>query len=299
MNVENLILCYRHDAIIRGKHYSTFCGLGDIIRGFVHCFLLSRLLNIKFYVNFDGHCLKNFVNTESFDFDSPAPDIIPFTEGADLELFIKHHSEKNLFLMTSGDPLLDFARSSDLSSAFENIFLENSDILNFIKSNFDSSDHIFHARFGDNLMVDSGFINDYYLRDSLHPYSPSSWSKIVSDSNKYKSVYGFFEEGFGDFDFISSDHLNFKYFLKNKVDIGFIDHEPCHVGIKDSNNIDIFHTLCDFYLMFFCKKITSVGAYPFGKRVSGFSFWASFMKNIACTFYSFDLFRSEIRELNV
>jgi hypothetical protein len=299
VSVENLILCYRHDAIINGKHYSTFCGLGDIIRGFVHCFLLSRFLNIKFYVNFDNHCLRGFVNTECLNFDLPPPDIVPFTEGSDLELFIRSHSGKNLFLMTSGDPLLDFPKSSDLSNAFESIFLGNSDILNFIKSNFSSSDQIFHARFGDNLMVDKGFIDDYYLRDSLHPYSPSSWSNIVLDSNKYKFVYEFFEEKIGDSDFVSSDHLNFKYFLKNKIDISFIDHEPCHVGIKDSDYAGIFHTLCDFYLMFFCKKFTSVGSYPFGKRVSGFSFWPSFMKDIDCTFYSFDLFRSEIRQLCV
>tara|TARA_B100000085_G_C18563585_1_gene520589 strand:+ start:807 stop:1694 length:888 start_codon:yes stop_codon:yes gene_type:complete len=294
--VKNLILCFRHEALIDGKLTPTFCGMGDIIRGFIHCFLLCEALGIKFHINFNDHSLKKFINTSCFNFNDSIPDEIIFVEGSELNSLVHNATEKNLYLMTNGDFSLKFPTKESLSTAFESIFLSDGDILHFVKSNFNFSGKIFHARFGDGMMVDSKFIDDFY---SSHPFSPSSWFKIVPDSSKYEIVFDSFKDSISSFDFVSSDHLDFKYFLKNKIDIDFIDSRPCHLGMPNLNQDDIFYTLCDFYLIYHSKKVVSVGSYPFGKRPSGFSFWSYFFNKKNYSFYSFEPFRSEVKALEI
>jgi len=297
--VKNLILCFRHEALVNGSLQPTFCGMGDIIRGFVHCFLLCESLGIKFHINFDDHSLSKFMNPSCFSFEGIVPDEILFVEGSELNTLVHNSTEKNLYLMTNGDFSLKFIAKDSLSSAFEYIFLSDCNVLNFVKSNFNFSGKTLHARFGDGMMVDSKFIDDFYLKYSTHPFSPSSWFKILPDSSKYKIVYKGFEGSISSFDFVSSDHLSFKYFLKNKIDIDFIDSPPCHLGMQNLDQADIFYTLCDFYLIYYSKIVVSVGSYPFGNRPSGFAFWCHFFNKNDCSFYSFDSFRSEIKLLEL
>ena len=285
--VKNLILCFRHEALVNGNLSPTFCGMGDIIRGFVHCFLLCEVLGIKFHINFKDHSLRKFMNPSCFAFNDAIPDKIPFVEGSELNTLVHDSTKKNLYLMTNGDFSLKFTTKDSLSTAFKSIFLSDHDVLNFVKSNFNFSGKSFHARFGDGMMVDNKFIDDFYLKYSTHPFSPSSWFKIVPNTSKYKIVYEGFEGSISSFDFVSSDHLN------------FIDSPPCHLGMQNLDQADIFYTLCDFYLIYYSKIVVSVGSYPFGNRPSGFAFWCHFFNKNNYSFYSFDSFRSEIKLLEL
>ena len=298
MRTKNLILCFRHKALIDNELCNTFCGLGDIIRGFIHCFLLCKHFNLKFYLNFDGHILKNFVKINSFiDFKGEKPNAIPFIEGNDIEKFIYNSNNENVFLMTSGDFNLNFQYSGILKSAFIEIFLSNKLIKKKIQENFSSCKNVFHARFGDDKITSKDFLDNFYLKDGKHAYSPTSWARLSTTASKYECVSNFFSNSINNFDYVCSDHFGFKQHLKSLININFNDSEPCHVGLEFENEDSITNTLLDFYILFFSEKIVSVGSYPYGKRPSGFAFWPSFFNQIDCSFYSFDFFRLEIKKL--
>lgn len=299
MNCKNLILCFRHKALIHNNLSDTFCGLGDIIRGFIHCYLLSKYLNLKFYLDFEGHVLQNFVNVDFFRFDGSKPDSVPFIEGKDIESFLYSCSNENVFLMTNGDFNLNFQHSGVLREAFVEVFLSNDRIKKMLTSKFPSIKNVFHARFGDDKITSKDFLDNFYLKNGEHAYSPASWAKLGTSDSKYDCVFDFFSDSTDSFDFVSSDHLDFKKKMHKLTGISFNKESPCHLGLNNEDENLTINTLLDFYIIFQCEKIISLGSYPYGKRPSGFAFWPCFFNNIECEFYSFDFFRFEIKKLDL
>lgn len=298
MRAKNLILCFRHKALFKQEYLNTFCGLGDIITGFVYCFSVCQSLGLNFYVDFDGHVLEKFLNYKKFSFNKKPPAKINFVNGVDLGDFIYSNNSEDLFLMTNGVLNFNYKKNKTLKDAFQFIFLQNSKIIDYINKQSLKFDSVLHARFGDTEMVEKNFIDDFYLRNNSHPYSPSDAFKIWSNESRYKLFYDHFKHNIDNYDFLCTDHINFKKFIKNKMhNISFLESKPAHSGIKNSNYVEIFNTLCEFYLIFNCSEILSVSAYPFGERMSGLIYWSCFFIEKKATVYSIDIFRNEIKQL--
>ena len=281
--MKNIILCFKHQALFLENYISnsngtlgtTFCGLGDIIKGFIYTYSYCKKNNYNFYLNLDGHCLKPFLNLKKFKYNNKIPDNVPFVHGVNLENYISRKSEKDVFLMTDGGGFRNSFYNLDLEKDFENIFFSKKVIQNRVKKLFPDCSNVFHARFGDGEMVCKDFLDDYYLRNNRHQYSPFDWYKSKNMQDVYKFIYKNFREEIASSDFVCSDHLSFKTFLSELVNVKFINSESAHLGLKNNTKKVIEDTLVDFYILYNSKKGVSISQYPFGKRPSGFVFWIS------------------------
>ena len=271
--MKNLILCFRHSAIYNNEKYSnTFCGLGDIMKGFISCYNICVKNKYNFYLNFNGHSLKNFLNFKKFNWEGSFPSKIRFVNGSDLENYIIKSNEDNLFLMTDGSKSYDY--SPGLTDSFEEVFFTNPKVLKKISEiEVPKSFKVFHARFGDGSMVCQEFLDDYYLRDFSHPHSSYDWYKSIDIKEAYKFILKNFKEELSSCNFICSDHLSFKNFISEMFDIKYINSESVHLGLKGLKQKQIIDTLCDFYMLYKAQDATCISQYPYGKRPSGFCYW--------------------------
>ena len=300
--MKNLILCFRHEAFINNRRCSTFCGLGDVIKSFVNVYLYCRDNNINFYLNFDGHTLKPFLNFKKFYFTNKEikpPKDIPFVKGLDLNNFISSNPSSDIFFMTDGNGLSNFSYDNELMQDFEEVFLSNKKILAFIDENHPKISKVFHARLGDGKMASKDFLDDFYLRDFSHQYSGFDWYNSVDFDYLYPFIFKNFNEEIMSSDYICSDHLSFKSFLSKYKDFNYINSESVHLGLKHTNKKNITDTLCDFYILYKCESAVSISHYPFGERPSGFSYWVDKMFVKDFKHYSFDWLYRTIKPLNV
>lgn len=303
MNKKNIILCFRHEAFFNGSQKTTFSGLGDVLKSFVYVYIFCRQNGYGFFLNFDGHILKNFLNFKKFDFgkhfkDQKAPKIVPFIKGLDLSSYIQSSSDENIFLMTGGSNISKFSYISGLREDFQEIFLSNKKIINYLNLNFPNIKSVFHARLGDGKMVSQDFLDDYYLRDFSHQFSGFDWYNSIDFDNLYPFLFKNFQEEISSSDMICSDHLCFKEFISKENEVRYIDHESVHLGVKNAQK-DILNTLYDFYALFLCEKAVSISQHPFGERPSGFSYWIDkiFIKDFK--YYSFDWLYKGVKPLYV
>ena len=296
--MKNIILCFRHEAFFNGSLGTTFCGLGDIIKGFVHTYSYCKSKGYNFYLNLDGHCLKSFLNFKKFKYNSKIADNIPFIDGLKIENYISTNENENIFLMTDGGNHGRLFYSSELVNDFENVFFSRKLIKNKINKNYPDCSNIFHARFGDGEMVCKDFLDDYYLRNNSHQYSPFDWYNSIDIKDTYRFIYKNFREEISASDFVCSDHLSFKHFLSELIDIKYIDAESVHLGLTNSKKKDIENTLIDFYIIYNSESGISVSQYPFGKRPSGFAYWIDKLFFKDYRHYSFSLLENRISPLN-
>lgn len=303
MSNKNIILCFRHQALFQNRKMSTFCGLGDILKSFVNVYIFCKQNGIGFYLNFDHHSIKKFLNFKKFDFaktfkDIDVPRVVDFVSGSSFYSYVSESNEENIFLMTDGNNISNFCYIENLDTDFKEVFLSNEKITNYIKNQYSEPYNVFHARLGDGNMVSKDFLDDYYLRDFSHQYSAYDWYNSIDFEFSYNFLYKNFSEEISSSDFICSDHLSFKKFIAERSELRYVDFETVHLGIKNPiKNIE--KTLYDFYILYHCDNAFSVSHYPFGKRASGFAYWIDkiFIKDFK--YFSFDWLYKNIQPLKV
>lgn len=299
---KNIILCFRHQAFFNSKIDSTFYGIGDIMKSFLSAYLFCKQNNFNFFVNFDGHCLKSFLNFKKNDFrlhfkNKKIPKNVPFIKGPDFFGYIEDYEGNDVFLTTDGNNLFNFHYEDEVLHDFKETFFSNPKIKSIYESNFSGCKKVFHARLGDGNMVSDNFLNDFYLRDFRHQYSSADWYNSISFDDLYPFILKNFKEEISSCDYISSDHLFFKKLVSSNFDIKFTDSESVHLGIKTPSK-NLISTLCDLYSIFYSDGGVSISQYPFSERPSGFVYWIDkvFLKDYK--YYAVDWLYKGIKPIN-
>jgi hypothetical protein len=233
---------------------NNFWGLGDLIRGTIGMFKLSKKYNFNIIVDLSLHPLSQFLKNYEHPYSNIVrenKDNIPFIMPNIAESYItnKLYSEnKNYICLCSNMPLSSYDSdcSSELSDFIKNIFCPN-DLFSEYFLNFSRQDYtIIHYRLGDSSeLVDFQKAYEHLIRH----YKKSDI--FITDSQKFKSI-------------VSKDNINM---LKTKV---------CHIGYNECYE-ELRDTLVEFFTIMNSKKITSFSTYSW---ISGFVYGIHYIFNI-------------------
>lgn len=233
---------------------NNFWGLGDLIRGTIGIFKLSKKYNFNIIVDLSLHPLSQFLKNDEHPYSNiirENKDNIPFIMPNIAESYItnKLYSEnKNYICLCSNMPLSSYDSdcSSELSDFIKNIFRPN-DLFSEYFLNFSRQDYtIIHYRLGDSSeLVDFQKAYEHLIRH----YKKSDI--FITDSQKFKSI-------------VSKDNIDM---LKTKV---------CHIGYNECYE-ELRDTLVEFFMIMNSKKITSFSTYSW---ISGFVYAIHYIFNI-------------------
>lgn len=221
---------------------NNFWGLGDIIRGAINMFQLSKILNFELIIDIQLHNISNYLEYYQH-------------ENSNLILENKNNIEfisnpKNYILQNKDKKILYFLTTSNYEYSIDDecklfinkLLTPNNEFQKYILNkeipfiNYD----IIHFRLGDEALIKNN-INlsfDKYLL-------------LINEKNNTILI---------------SDSKEFKKYTKNKIDIFTFDIDIGHIGYEEHKNI-LRDTLFEFFILIKSNKITSYSVHSWG---SGF-----------------------------
>lgn len=230
----------------------NFWGLGDIIRGTIKLYYLSKQMGFKLIVDIQLHPISQFLEP----LDNPYSDLIKENEDnilhistENIEEYIETSAESVVFFLTNGS--YDGPIDDECKEMIKRIFRPNAEFQEYIDKQFakipNPNYSILHIRAGDHEMLnnlDTNLINVVLPQIIMHK-SPD--------------------------DIFISDSYNLKQYV-NKINKLFIfDTKPVHMGFH-TNTEDIKETLFEFFLLIKAQKIKTYSVYDW---ISGFAYWTS------------------------
>lgn len=240
----------------------AYWGLGDLIRGTIRLFELSKELNFKFEVNLILHPISKFLKINHSDYDELIfnnKDNIEFVLTEDIENYIKESPNNIIFFSTNS--LCKYDNITNECKLFiKNLLQPNEELnvqINSIIEKYNLNQfEIIHYRLGDKYFKENE--NNIDLKIFKHLinkilYNYSSKTIFLSDSKLFKLKF-----------------KSIKEIFKNK-DINVLDLKICHLGYE--NDLDkIRDTLIEFFIVTKSNKIKTYSVYPW---ISGFVMWIS------------------------
>ncbi len=226
----------------------NFWGIGDLIRGVIGLFKLSKKYEFKFIVDLSLHPLSQFLKYENHPYSHIVrenEDTIPFIMPNEAENYIvnKLYKEGKKYLcMCSNMPLSTYESecSDEISQLIKNIFCPNELFSDYLRYFLRKDYSIIHYRLGD--FCDKGNYDYKKPYDHLLRYYKDG-DIFITDSQKFKDI-------------VKRDNVNIEV-LNTKV---------CHIGYNISYE-ELRDTLVDFFMIMNSKEIRSFSTYNW---ISGF-----------------------------
>lgn len=254
MSKKTIILVWSYDVCNKIKYKtkydinSYFFGLGDIIRGAISMFQLSKKYDFQLIIDFQHHSFSNYLKSEPHEYSNlilENKNNIPFIDDNDIEPYIQNNSNEVCFLLTNCH--LRGEITEECKEFIKNILTPNEEFQKYIDETFinykiPENYHILHFRLGDSFLVQN-------LEGNL--------SNAVNKYNEWRE----------DIDVFISDSLIFKEKIKeNNNNVITLNTEPVHLGYANHSN-NIKDTLLEFFIITKSKKIKTFSIYDW---ISGF-----------------------------
>jgi len=227
---------------------NNFWGLGDVIRGTMSMFQLSKKYNFKLIVDIQLHPISNFLKYENLEYKDLIynnKDNIHFFYPEDVENFVKNDPRELNFFFTNNHLIEDI--NDDCREFIKNILTPKDDIKLYIDNLFISEKiplkyNILHFRLGDNVL-------------------------IRKENIDYQNYINILKENKENNDILMSDSIVFKNIIKaKKIPINLLNTKIVHLGYE-YNSEDIKDTLIEFFLTIKANKIKTFTVY---RHLSGF-----------------------------
>jgi hypothetical protein len=240
---------------------STYWGIGDLIRGTIKLYQLSRIMKFELLVDINLHPVSNFLEKSKHSYTSHVinnQDTIEFLYTHDLKsgLCDRLKSNYEIILLSTNDevattcPITDDCKQFIKSNLTPNP--EFKQYLDTIISNLPFKEYnILHLRLGDNELVKK--------KKALHDYK-SFIDKFI-ETKMFNPIT----------DIIITDSQTLKTYLQTNTQIYTPDTQLCHIGLAQ-NLEPVRDTLVEFFITTHSKKITSFSIYTW---VSNFVLWTS------------------------
>ena len=228
----------------------NYWGLGDILRGTIQLYMLSKKLGFQYYVDTQLHPISKFLvpteNPYSTLIQQNAHDIAMIPEGEPLEKIIQNLPEGVYYFLTNANCTEVF--NDECKEFLKKILTPISSLENELKNALPFESYsILHFRLGDDELVGN-------IKESLS----ANILKMIQDNKEANSV-------------LISDSMSLKMNQEVMREIYVLKTCPGHLGkTTDSNSIK--DTLIDFFILSRATHIKSYSSYDW---VSGFVNWAS------------------------
>lgn len=239
----------------------TFVGLGDLIRGSIGLYRLSKKLECDFIVDFSLHPISNFLKVKKHKFShliTPHDTIYAIDWNRVMPyIYEKFQNEDYVIFATNGCPeLYDELSTDDLQNFIKDIFIPNDDFKIYIEEQLNKLPYknynIIHFRLGD---------KEFIRNESIDRYNHVL--KILKEENKNNTI-------------LLSDSIKFKYIVNQQSNIFMYMDKIAHIGThKDLNAIKF--TLFEFFLLTKAESIKTYTIYPW---TSGFVKVANYIYNV-------------------
>ena len=226
-----------------------FFGLGDVVRGTMSMFQLSKKYHFRLIVDIQLHPISKFLkfnNSEFSDLIKKNEKNIPFFYPEEIENFVKNDPREINFLFTNNH--LIESVNQECKDFIKNILLPKDEFANYIQNflqfeNINLSYNILHFRLGDSLLVRNETSNDFQT--------------FIGKMNEHK------EEK----DILMSDSEQFKQYVKlTNNNIKLLNTKTAHLGYEQHSD-NIRDTLLEFFIITKAQKIKTFSVYG---HLSGF-----------------------------
>jgi hypothetical protein len=223
----------------------NFWGLGDIIRGTIKMFQLSKKYNFELIVDTQLHPLSQFLKSTPHQFSDlikKNKNNIYFIQTPEQYLFTPENKNMDVFAFFTNDKFKDTI-TEECKDFIKKILTPNNEFLDYILEKISTipfnSYNVLHYRLGDDGLVKN-------LKNK-------NISKYLDHIKKNKNSG----------DIMVSDSIELKNYIKEKIDIFMFDINISHIGC--STNLK--ETLLEFFVIINAKKIKTYSVYPW---TSGF-----------------------------
>ena len=248
------------------KRTSTdnFWGLGDLIRGTIKLFQLSKQMHFNLIVNTILHPVSIHLKTLSSEYDElirSNKQHIEFVFPGNVETHITTSQNDILYFLTN-----DFCDENNITEEckdFIKTILTPSDTLLHLLDKYgyysaaQTPYNIFHMRLGDKFILNKDIIDDNFIESVKTQIIDNRDCIFVCDS------------------YLVKDRLKHDGFFE-KYNISFIDVDGGHIGYEQ-NNEKIKNTLLEFFIISNSNTIKTFSVYPW---ISGFVFWTAKLYDI-------------------
>lgn len=230
----------------------NFWGLGDLLRGTIKMYQISKKYNYDFDICINKHPISKHLVYES-KYDNILLNIdIMFIKPYEVESYIESQTDNLIYLLTN-----DFCDENQIDdfiiNKIKNIFRPNyniqTDVDKYIKQY--NPKRIIHMRIGDNFIKNE---NNIDLTTYINYLKRNKFDLLMTDSNILKQE-------------------------AKKYDLPVIDFEVGHIGYNN-DELMVKNTLIEFLILTKAEEIYTYSNYHW---ISGFVYWASKIYNIKLT----------------
>jgi hypothetical protein len=260
MNKKTVIFIFTH----KPKNYPNGeWGLGDLLKGLIHIYQLSKKHNFNLYIDMQFHTLSNYFKLNDHQYKENVQDNIDniYLVNYEAEEFILNNNNSVIYLMCNN--MYSENITSDCAEFIKNILIPNDKLKLYIKDKLNKIPYekyeIIHYRIGDHEMYtgeENTNINTNYHNFMLNIHLTKKENTILI-----------------------SDSKSFKNYVKKFTNIFTFDDSPAHIG---SCNNNLYDSLSDFFLII---GATSIESYSIYSWESGFIKVPSDIYNIPAKFY--------------
>lgn len=223
----------------------NYWGLGDVIRGTIHMYNLTKELGINLFVDTQLHSLNAYLKKrqhpyEDFVLNNKEKVIcLPFSFNSDsFNNFVRFINDDNnyndgILLITTNGPIKINHITEDCKDFIKNILTPNDDFMRYIDEKMKEIPYkeynILHYRFGDTEMIKNSNEKHIEFLDNVKKHITKT-TILISDSH------------------------NFKVLVKDNLDLFMFDTKICHLGHPIEKH-DLRETLFEFFITTKAKKI--------------------------------------------
>jgi hypothetical protein len=231
----------------------NFWGLGDLIRGAVKLFQLSKKMNFELIVDIQHHPISKFLkctNEKYKDLVNKNVNNIEFVMPGEVEKYIESN-ENDIIMFLTNDLCDETDIDNECKEFIKKIFTPTDFFKEYISIKMDdiktleNEYNIMHFRLGDEELV---------RKNVTQPTN-----EIVDKLMKNK------ENG----DILLSDSEYFKKYVQKNIDMNMFGTRTVHFGYQNRPS-EIMDTLFEFFLLMNAKKIKTYSVYNW---ISGFVYW--------------------------
>jgi hypothetical protein len=228
-----------------------FWGLGDLIRGAVKLFQLSKKMNFELIIDIQHHPISKFLkctNEKYKDLVNKNVNNIEFVMPGEVEKYIESN-ENDIIMFLTNDLCDESAIDDECKEFIKNIFRPTDFFKEYISIKMDDVSldeyNIMHFRLGDEELV----------RQNITQHDNEIVDKLMKNKEKC--------------DILLSDSEYFKKYVKKNIDINMFGTKTVHFGYQNRPS-EIMDTLSEFFLLMNARKIKTYSVYTW---ISGFVYW--------------------------
>lgn len=261
VNKKTVIQVWTHKVKnLKSDDYNNFWGLGDIIRGTIKLFQLSKKLNFTLLVDIQLHPVSTYLKQQIHPYNNliqDNKDNINFMYPNTVENHILNSKDDVIYFLTNdGFQTIEEPLTEECKNFLKSILVPNEEFMSYLINKLGEIPYdnfeILHYRLGDETLIRN------------------------NNSQNLNDLKNHVEQHRGTNSILMSDNIVFKNHIKNSnSDIFMFDIIPVHLGYHD--NYLIRDTLFEFFVMVNSKKIKTYSVHGW---ISGFVYWTHLIYDI-------------------